>query len=107
VLKGYQADMDFTSGYMGNLYEELRRLPGHMVLAPGGRVACITDGRYKTGAATGEATLQRGQRRHIPPNAAIPETSRSSHLSRTLAAQSGISYLLETKALCRKICVQI
>ena len=61
VLKGYQADMDFTNGYTGNLHEERGRRPGHVVLAPRGQLTRITDGpKYKTVAAIGDPTLLRG-----------------------------------------------
>jgi hypothetical protein len=61
VLKGYQADMDISNGYTGNLHEERGRMPGHVVLAPRGMLTRITDGpKYKTVATIGDATLLRG-----------------------------------------------
>ena len=61
VLKGYQADMDFTNGYTGNLHEERGRKPGHVVLARRGEVTRITDGpKYKVLATIGDNTLLRG-----------------------------------------------
>jgi hypothetical protein len=61
VLKGYQADMDFTNGYTGNLHEERGRKPGHVVLASRGQVTRITDGpKYNVLATIGDSTLLRG-----------------------------------------------
>lgn len=61
VLKGYQADMDFTNGYTGNLHEERGRMPGHVVLAPRGQLTRLTEGpKYKTLATIGDPTLLRG-----------------------------------------------
>jgi len=61
VLKGYQADMDFSNGFTGNIHEERGRKPGHVVLAPRGTLTRITDGpHYKTVAAIGDAKLLRG-----------------------------------------------
>src|SRR5438270_13437844 len=61
VLKGYQADMDFTNGYTGNLHEERGRKPGHVVLASRGQVTRITDGpKYKVLAKIGDSTLLKG-----------------------------------------------
>jgi Domain of Unknown Function (DUF1080) len=61
VLKGYQADMDFTNGYTGNLHEERGRMPGHVVLAPRGQLTRITEGpKYKTLATIGDNALLRG-----------------------------------------------
>jgi len=61
VLKGYQADMDFTNGFTGNLHEERGRKPGHVVLAPRGQLTRITDGpKYKTLATLGDPKLLRG-----------------------------------------------
>jgi hypothetical protein len=61
VLKGYQADMDIGNGFTGNLHEERGRKPGHVVLAPRGRVTRITNGpKYMTLATLGDATLLRG-----------------------------------------------
>ena len=50
VLKGYQADLDFTEGYIGNLHDERGRPKrrGHVVLAPRGQATRIIDGpKYK------------------------------------------------------------
>ena len=47
VLKGYQADMDFTEGYVGNVHDERGRVPtgeGHVVLSKRGQVTRIVDG---------------------------------------------------------------
>jgi hypothetical protein len=61
VLKGYQADMDFTNGYTGNLHEERGRKPGHVVLAQRGLLTRITEGpKYKTLATLGDNMLLRG-----------------------------------------------
>ena len=41
VLKGYQADIDFTQGYVGNVHDERGRAPtgqGHVVLSRRGEV---------------------------------------------------------------------
>lgn len=61
VLKGYQADLDFTNGFTGNLHEERGRKPGHVVLAPRGQMTRIVEGpKYKTLATIGDAALLRG-----------------------------------------------
>lgn len=61
VLKGYQADLDFTNGFTGNLHEERGRKPGHVVLAPRGQLTRITEGpKYKTLATLGDPQLLRG-----------------------------------------------
>ena len=61
VLKGYQADMDISNGYTGNLHEERGRKPGHVVLAKRGQLTRITDGpKYKVLATIGDNTLLRG-----------------------------------------------
>ena len=47
VLKGYQADMDFTEGYVGNVHDERGRAPtgeGHVVLSKRGQITRIVDG---------------------------------------------------------------
>ena len=41
VLKGYQADLDFTEGFVGNIHDERGRSPagqGHVILSPRGQV---------------------------------------------------------------------
>jgi hypothetical protein len=64
VLKGYQADMDFTEGYVGNVHDERGRAPtgeGHVVLSRRGQVTRIVDGpKYKVVGSIGDATLLRG-----------------------------------------------
>jgi len=64
VLKGYQADMDFTEGYVGNVHDERGRAPtgeGHVVLSKRGQVTRIVDGpRYKVVGTIGDSTLLRG-----------------------------------------------
>ena len=64
VLKGYQADMDFTEGYIGNVHDERGRAPtgeGHVVLSKRGQVTRIVDGpKYKVVGTIADATLLRG-----------------------------------------------
>lgn len=64
VLKGYQADMDFTEGYVGNIHDERGRAPGgegHVVLSRRGQVTRIVDGpKYKVVGSIGDWTLLRG-----------------------------------------------
>jgi Domain of Unknown Function (DUF1080) len=63
VLKGYQADMDFTQGYLGNIHDERGRGPGvgHVVLSKRGQVTRIVDGpKYKLVGTIGDSTLLRG-----------------------------------------------
>jgi hypothetical protein len=61
VLKGYQADIDFSGGFVGNLHEERGRRPGHVVLARRGLVTRISDGpKYKRLATIADGTLLRG-----------------------------------------------
>jgi hypothetical protein len=64
VLKGYQADMDFTEGYVGNVHDERGRAPtgeGHVVLSRRGQVTRIVDGpKYTVVGTIGDATLLRG-----------------------------------------------
>jgi hypothetical protein len=64
VLKGYQADMDFTEGYLGNVHDERGRAPtgeGHVVLSRRGQVTRIVDGpKYKVVGTIGDSTLLRG-----------------------------------------------
>jgi hypothetical protein len=57
VLKGYQADIDFTNGFTGNIHEER----GRNVLVPRGRVVRIVDGpKYKAVGTVNDGTLLRG-----------------------------------------------
>src|SRR4026209_1110245 len=47
VLKGYQADIDFTEGYLGNVHDERGRAPsgeGHAVLSRRGEIPRGADG---------------------------------------------------------------
>ena len=61
ILKGYQADMDISNGYTGNIHEERGRKPGHVVLAPRGQLTRITEGpKYKTVATIGDNAMLRG-----------------------------------------------
>jgi hypothetical protein len=64
VVKGYQADMDFTEGYVGNVHDERGRSPvgeGHVVLSKRGYVTRIVDGpKYKIVGTIGDTTLLRG-----------------------------------------------
>ena len=64
VLKGYQADMDFTEGYVGNVHDERGRAPtgqGHVVLSKRGQVTRIVEGpKYKVVGTIGDSTLLRG-----------------------------------------------
>ena len=64
VLKGYQADMDFTEGYVGNIHDERGRSgtgEGHVVLSRRGQVTRIVDGpKYKVVGEIGDWTLLRG-----------------------------------------------
>jgi len=64
VLKGYQADMDFTEGFVGNGHDERGRSPageGHVVLSRRGQMTRIVDGpAYKAVATIGDSTLLRG-----------------------------------------------
>ena len=64
VLKGYQADLDFTQNYVGNVHDERGRAPsgdGHVVLSRRGDVTRIVDGpKYKVIGTVGDATLLRG-----------------------------------------------
>ena len=64
VLKGYQADMDFTEGFVGNVHDERGRSPsgeGHVVLSRRGQMTRIVDGPiYKAVATIGDPTLLRG-----------------------------------------------
>ena len=61
VLKGYQADLDISNGYTGNLHEERGRKPGHVVLAQRGQLTRITEGpKYKVMATLGDNKMLRG-----------------------------------------------
>jgi hypothetical protein len=61
VLKGYQADIDFSGGFVGNIHEERGRRPGHVVLARRGLVTRVSDGpKYRRLATIADATLLRG-----------------------------------------------
>ena len=64
TLKGYQADMDFTEGFVGNVHDERGRAPsgeGHVVLSRRGQVTRIIDGpKYKLVGTIGDGTLLRG-----------------------------------------------
>lgn len=64
VLKGYQADMDFTEGYLGNVHDERGRAPageGHVVLSRRGEVTRVVDGpKYKVVGTIGDSTQLRG-----------------------------------------------
>jgi hypothetical protein len=64
VLKGYQADIDFTQGYLGNVHDERGRAPtgeGHAVLSRRGEVTRIVEGpKYKVVGTIGDARLLRG-----------------------------------------------
>lgn len=60
VLKGDQADIEFTNGYTGNIHEERGRT-GHVVLSRRGEVTRVTDGpKFKTIATIGDNTLLKG-----------------------------------------------
>jgi hypothetical protein len=57
VLKGYQADMDFTENYVGNVHDER----GRGVLSRRGEVTRIVDGpAFKVVGTIGDPTLLRG-----------------------------------------------
>ena len=63
VLKGYQADLDFTEGFVGNIHDERGRSPsgeGHVILSPRGQATRIVDGpKYKVLGKIGDPTLLR------------------------------------------------
>ena len=60
VLKGYQADIDFAGGVLGNVHEERGRT-GHVVLSRRGQVTRVVDGpRFKVIGTIGDPTLLRG-----------------------------------------------
>jgi Domain of Unknown Function (DUF1080) len=57
ILKGYQADMDFTEGYVGNVHDERAR----GVMSRRGEVTRIGDGpAFKVVGTIGDPTLLRG-----------------------------------------------
>ena len=64
VLKGYQADLDFTEGYLGNVHDERGRAPtgeGHAVLSRRGEITRAVDGpKYKVIGTIGDPTFLRG-----------------------------------------------
>jgi len=61
VLKGYQADIDFAGGFVGNIHDERGRRPGHVVLARRGLVTRMSDGpKYRRLATIADGTLLRG-----------------------------------------------
>jgi len=64
VLKGYQADMDFTENFVGNVHDERGRSgtgEGHVILSPRGQITRIVDGpRYKTIGTIADGTWLRG-----------------------------------------------
>lgn len=64
VLKGYQADIDFAQGFLGNIHDERGRGPapeGHVVLSPRGQITRISAGpAYKTIGTVGDPTSLRG-----------------------------------------------
>ena len=64
MLKGYQADLDFTEGFVGNIHDERGRSPsgeGHVILSPRGQATRIVDGpKYKVIGKIGDPTLLRG-----------------------------------------------
>jgi hypothetical protein len=60
ILKGYQADFDFTNGYTGNIHEERGRT-GHVVLSKRGEVTRVIDGPiFKVVAKIADPTLLKG-----------------------------------------------
>lgn len=57
VLRGYQADMDFTENYVGNVHDER----GRGVISRRGEVTRIVDGpKFKVIGSIGDSTLLRG-----------------------------------------------
>lgn len=57
VLKGYQADLDFTNGFTGNIHEER----GRDLLVPRGQVVRVVNGpAYKSVGRIADATALRG-----------------------------------------------
>ena len=73
VLKGYQADMDFTEGFVGNVHDERGRSgtgEGHVILSPRGQVTRIVDGpKYKVVGKIGDpdAPARRDERQRLEP----------------------------------------
>ncbi|KAA9349778.1 3-keto-disaccharide hydrolase [Larkinella humicola] len=60
ILKGYQADLDFTNLFTGNVHEERGRT-GHVVLAKRGEVTRVADGpTFKSVAKIADPVLLRG-----------------------------------------------
>jgi hypothetical protein len=60
ILKGYQADLDFTNLFTGNVHEERGRT-GHVVLARRGEVTRVVDGpTFKSVAKIADPVLLRG-----------------------------------------------
>ena len=60
VLKGDQADIEFSNGYTGNIHEERGRT-GHVVLSRRGEVTRVVEGpKFKTIASIGDPTLLKG-----------------------------------------------
>jgi hypothetical protein len=64
VLKGYQADLDFTENFVGNVHDERGRSPsgeGHVVLSPRGQATRIGSGpKYKLLGRIADPMLLRG-----------------------------------------------
>ena len=63
VLKGYQADIDFVAGYLGNIHDERGRGPGagHIILSPRGQITRIVNGpKYKEIGRIADPMLLRG-----------------------------------------------
>jgi len=64
VLKGYQADMDFSEGFLGNVHDERGRAPtgeGHVVLSRRGEITRVVDGpKYRVIGTIGDPTFLRG-----------------------------------------------
>lgn len=60
ILKGYQADLDFTNLFTGNVHEERGRT-GHVVLARRGEVTRVVDGpAFKSVAKIADPVMLRG-----------------------------------------------
>ncbi|MEO7043706.1 MAG: DUF1080 domain-containing protein [Ferruginibacter sp.] len=60
ILRGYQADLDFTNGYTGNVHEERGRT-GHVVLSARGQVTRVANGPvFKTVAKIADPILLKG-----------------------------------------------
>jgi hypothetical protein len=64
VLKGYQADLDFTENFVGNVHDERGRSgsgEGHVILSPRGQATRISAGpKYKVLGRIADQTLLRG-----------------------------------------------